>query len=122
VNRRRFERLVEQAVASLPAEVRGRIENVAVLVEDEPTDEQIAGTGLDPETDTLYGLYEGTPLSERGHDFAMSLPDRITLFYLPLVEDFPHPEDHREEIRDTIIHEVAHFLGLEEDEIDDLGY
>ncbi len=122
MNRRRFQRLVEQAIDSLPRDFRERIENVAVLIEEAPTDEQIAGAGLDPERDTLYGLYEGTPLSERTHDFAMELPDRITLFYGPLVEDFPHPDELREEIRATIVHEVAHFFGLEEDEIEDLGY
>lgn len=122
MDRARFQRLVTLAIDSLPPEVRDRIEGVAVLVEDEPTDEQIAGVGLDPDEDSLYGLYEGTPLPERGHDFAMQLPDRIFLFYGPLVADFPNPDELRDEIRDTIIHEVAHFYGLDDDEIGDLGF
>ncbi len=122
MNRSRFQRLVVAAIESLPRDVRERIEGVEIVVEDEPTDEQIESVGLDPEEETLYGLYEGTPLPERGHDFAMTLPDRILLFYGPLVEDFPDANELRDEIRATIVHEVAHFYGLDDDEIEDLGY
>lgn len=91
MNRGRFQRLVSEAIDALPREVRERIEGVAVILEDEPTDEQIERVGLDPRRDTIYGLYEGTPLPERGHDFAMHLPDRILVFRGPLERDFPHP-------------------------------
>ncbi len=70
----------------------------------------------------IFGLYEGSPLSERPHDFAMALPDRITLFYRPLVGAFGGPAEIREEIRRTVVHEVAHFVGLDDDEIELLGY
>lgn len=122
VDRRKFRRLVAEALDTLPGGVRVRMENVTVIIEEEPTDEQIAGAGLDPRLDTLFGLYEGSPLDERCHDFAMQLPDRITLFYRPMIECFHGPAEVREEIRRTIVHEVAHFLGLDDDEIERLGY
>jgi predicted Zn-dependent protease with MMP-like domain len=122
MTRRQFRRLVEKEVDSLPSPFRERMENVEIVIEDEPTDEQIASAGLDPEQDDLFGLYEGTPLPERGHDFAMALPDRIILFYLPLVETFDDEHELAREIRTTVIHEVAHFFGLDDDEIEDAGY
>ncbi len=122
MDRRKFRRLVAEALDTLPGAVRVRMENVLVVVDDGPTDEQIAGAGLDPRLDTIFGLYEGSPLDERTHDFGMQLPDRITLFYGPMIECFRSPAEIREEIRRTIVHEVAHFLGLDDDEIERLGY
>jgi len=122
VDRRKFRHLVAEALDTLPGEVRLRMVNVAVLIEEEPTAEQIEAVGLDPRRDLLFGLYEGSPLSESGHDRGMMLPDRITLFYRPLAESFRGPAQIREEIRRTIVHEVAHFLGLDDDEIEGLGY
>ncbi|MGH7802851.1 MAG: metallopeptidase family protein [Candidatus Binatia bacterium] len=122
MQRRRFRRLVEKTVDSLPATFRERMGNVEIVIEDEPTDEQIRSTGLDPEIETIFGLYEGTPLPERGHDYAMALPDRIILFYLPLIESFEDEHELAEEIRATVVHEVAHFFGMDDDEIEDLGY
>ena len=122
MDRRKFRRLIEEALDTLPGEIRVRMENVTVLVEEEPTPEQIQCAGLDSLQDTLFGFYEGSPLSERGHDFGMALPDRIILFYRPLVESCRSPAAIREEIRRTVVHEVAHFLGLGDDEIEDLGY
>jgi predicted Zn-dependent protease with MMP-like domain len=122
MDRRKFRRLIEEALDTLPGEIRIRMENVTVVVEEEPTDEQIEHAGLDPARDTLFGFYEGSPLTERGHDFGMALPDCITLFYRPLIESFRCPSEMREEIRRTVVHEVAHFLGLDDDEIERLGY
>ena len=122
MDRRKFHRLIEEALDTLPGEIRIRMENVTVVVEEEPTDDQIEHAGLDPAGDTLFGFYEGSPLSERSHDFAMVLPDRITLFYRPLIETFRCPSEIREQIRRTVVHEVAHFLGLDDDEIERLGY
>ncbi len=122
MDRRKFRRLVSEALDTLPGEVRIRMTNVAVIVADEPTYEQIAEVGLDPRQHTLFGLYEGCPISERRADFAMALPDRITLFYRPLVECYRSPAEVREQIRRTVVHEVAHFVGLDDDEIEDLGY
>ena len=122
MDRRKFRRLVSEALDTLPGEVRVRMTNVAVIVADEPTNEQIVGAGLDPRRETLFGLYEGCPLSERGMDFAMALPDRITLFYRPLVDCYRSPVEIREQIRRTVVHEVAHFVGFDDDDIEDLGY
>jgi predicted Zn-dependent protease with MMP-like domain len=106
----RFEEHVARAVASLPAELRAAIVNVEIDVEDEHPD--------DPD---LFGLYEGVPLPERG-DWAGALPDRIRIFRKPLVDSFRDPRELEEEIRITVLHELAHYFGLDEDRLDDLGY
>ena len=105
----RFEEHVERAIASLPDDLRAAIRNVEITVEDEHPD--------DPD---LFGLYEGVPLPERG-DWAGALPDRIRIFRLPLVESFPGPAELEQEIRITLLPEVAHDFGLAEDRLDDLG-
>ena len=122
MDRRKFRHLVEEALDTLPPEFRERVDNVEILVEDEPSPAQIKTAGLDPNEDTLFGLYEGVPLTEREHNFAMALPDRITIFYRPLAESFQSAAEIREQIRVTVIHEIAHFFGMDEDEIEDLGY
>ena len=106
----RFEQRVEHVLESLPADLRTAIRNIEISVEDEHPD--------DPD---LFGLYEGVPLPERG-DWAGSLPDRIRIFRLPLVESFPDPAELEEEIRITVLHELAHYFGLDEDQLSDLGY
>ena len=105
-----FEERVELVLRSLPAELREAIRNVEITVEDEHPD--------DPD---LFGLYEGVPLTERG-DWAGSLPDRIRIFRRPLVESFPDPPELEAEIRVTVLHEVAHYFGIDEDRLEDLGY
>jgi predicted Zn-dependent protease with MMP-like domain len=92
---------------------------VAVVIEDWPSDEQMTENDLDQD-DTLYGLYEGVPRTEWAADWAMS-PNRITLFRVPLEEDFPDPLDLAEEVRVTVIHELAHHLGIDDDRLDELG-
>jgi predicted Zn-dependent protease with MMP-like domain len=106
----RFEQHVARAVESLPPELRAAIRNVEIAVEDEHPD--------DPD---LFGLYEGVPLTERG-DWAGSLPDRIRIFRRPLVESFPDRDELEAEIRITVLHEVAHYFGIDEDRLEDLGY
>jgi predicted Zn-dependent protease with MMP-like domain len=105
-----FEEHVARALASLPSELRDAIRNVEISVEDEHPDEP-----------DLYGLYEGVPLTERG-DWAGELPDRIRVFRLPLVESFSDPAELEEEIRITVLHEVAHYFGIDEERLDDLGF
>jgi predicted Zn-dependent protease with MMP-like domain len=121
MTRKEFRRLVTEVLETLPAEFASRLENVEVVVEDEPTDEQIRGAGLDPELDTLFGLYEGTPLELRGHEYA-ALPDKISIFYLPIVETCTSTAEIRDEIRTTVLHEVAHFFGFDDEELDEWGY
>jgi predicted Zn-dependent protease with MMP-like domain len=122
MNRRRFREVVQEALHGLPPEFAARMENVEVVIEDEPTPEQLEAEGLDPDEETLFGLYEGVPLPDREHNFGMTLPDRITLFYLPLVESFDSVDEIRHQIRITVVHEIAHFFGMDDDEIEDLGY
>lgn len=106
----RFEEHVERALASLPPELRAAVRNVEISIEDEHPD--------DPD---LLGLYEGVPLPERG-DWAGALPDRIRIFRVPLEESFPNPAELEREIRITVLHELAHYFGIDEERLDDLGY
>ena len=92
---------------------------MAIVIDDEPTRDQLAENDLDPD-DTLYGLYEGVPRTEYGADWIVA-PNRITLFRLPLEEDFPDPDDLANEVRITVIHELAHHLGIDDDRLGELG-
>ncbi len=121
VSRERFERLVVEALVSIPEPLRARMENVAVVVEGWPTPDHLAGAGLDEE-DLLFGLYEGTPLTERGVVAEAVLPDKITIFQGPLEEACASEEEIREEVRTTIVHEVAHHFGFDEERLAELGY
>ena len=116
---RAFEQLVDRALAAIPEPYRQALGEVAVLIEDEPTPEQLEENELEP-WDTMYGLYEGVPRTDYGADWAAS-PNRITLFRLPLQEDFPDPRDLEDEVRLTVLHELAHHLGIDDDRLDQLG-
>ena len=120
MNRKRFENLVRQAMDELPQEFRERLENVAVIVEDNPSDELLERMEI-PEEDTLFGLYEGTPLTERGFESPL-YPDRIWIFQRPIEEECDSEKEIKEEIKVTIVHEVAHFFGLDDDYLEELGY
>ena len=111
-----------EAIDSIPEHLHRRIENVEVVVEDEPDEETLIDMGLDPEADTLFGLYQGTPISERGASFGNALPDRIVIYYLPLTDVFADEYHLRREIRRTVIHEIGHYFGLSDREIRGMGY
>lgn len=121
VSRRRFDRLVEEALSAIPEVLRSRMDNVEIVVEEQPTREQVEGAGLDSD-DLLFALYEGTPLIERGVLSEPLLPDKITIFRAPLLEACDSEEEIRDEVRKTVIHEVAHHFGFDEARIADLGY
>ncbi len=115
-----FDRLVDRAIASIPTRFRTALDGVAVVIADEPTPEQLRENGLGRE-ETLYGLYEGVPLDEWGGDW-LPVPTRILIFRLPLEEDFPDPDDLADEVRITVLHELAHHLGIhDEDRLRELG-
>jgi len=116
---RPFEQLVERALASIPMPFAAALEEVAVVIEDAPTPEQLRDNELDPD-DWLYGLYEGVPRTEWGADWAAT-PNKISLFRFPLEADFADPEDLEEEVRITVIHELAHHLGIDDDRLHELG-
>jgi predicted Zn-dependent protease with MMP-like domain len=105
-----FDDHVRAALDELPPDLAAALENVAVVVEDENPD--------DPD---LLGLYHGVPLPERG-DVAGMLPDKISIYRIPLQESFPEPDDLRQEIRITVLHELAHYFGLNEEQIARFGY
>ena len=106
-----FEEHVRAALDGLPPRVARALDNVAVVVRDEHPD--------DPD---LFGLYEGVPLPERGERYAGELPDRITVYRVPLEESFPDPVELEHEIRVTVLHELAHYFGIDEERIAELGY
>jgi predicted Zn-dependent protease with MMP-like domain len=105
-----FDDQVRAALDELPPHLAAALKNVAVVVEDE-----------NPEDPDLLGLYHGVPLPERG-DMAGALPDKISIYRIPLEESFPDPAELGSEIRITVLHELAHYFGLDEDRIADLGY
>jgi len=114
-----WEKLVADGVAALDERYRDRIANVAILLEEEPSDEVRTREGLG-EGETLLGLYQGIPLSERGDGYGigMTLPDTITLFTKPILEEAEDTDnDVARVVRETIWHEFGHYFGLDEDEV-----
>lgn len=121
LSRARFEALVVRALETIPEPIRIRMENVDVVIEAWPTAQQYAALGLDP-GDLLFGLYEGTPLVERDITADPLLPDKITIFRGPLEAACRTEDEIAEEVRKTVIHEVAHHFGLDEERLEELGY
>jgi len=117
---RPFEDLVADALDALPADIQRLLENVAVVIDDEPSREQLSETGMLP-GQSLYGLYEGVSPVVYGADFA-PFPNKITLFRLILEEDFPDPADLAREVQRTVIHELAHHAGISDEDLDRRGY
>jgi predicted Zn-dependent protease with MMP-like domain len=117
MTRAAFERLVAEALTLIPRRFRREMKNLALVVESEPSAELLAEMEIEP-PDSLYGLYQGTPLPERTWGFGNALPDRITLFQRPIEEDSEDEDDIRAVIGETLIHEVGHYFGLSEEEIE----
>ena len=114
-----FRELLVEAIDSIPRKFAREIDNVAILIEDEPSDELLEELGMDPEVDTLLGLYEGTPLPERStHGYVNQLPDRITLFKGTIEDECDGDEDEIiVAIGETLIHELGHYFGMSEEQI-----
>ena len=121
LSRKRFERLVTEALKEIPAELRGALDNIAVAVDDWPSREQLEAAGVGDD-DLLFGFYHGTPLPERSPMEPYSLPDLITIFQGPLEEACETEEEIRDEIRRTVVHEIAHYFGFDEERLAELGY
>lgn len=111
-----FLEIAEGSLAELPQEIADLLDNVAIVIEDWPEASSAYGS------ETLYGLYEGVPLTERDSGYNAVLPDRITIYRGPLQRDFESGGDLEEQIRITVIHEVAHHFGFDEDQLKDLGW
>ena len=122
MNHHEIRKQVLQVIEKLPRQFREQLDNVEIVVDHRPSEDLLRAEGLDPRHDTLYGIYEGVPLPERSLLDPPLLPDKITIFAEPLLQDFPEPEELREEIRLTVLHEIAHYFGMDDDEIEDLGY
>jgi predicted Zn-dependent protease with MMP-like domain len=109
-----FEALVERALRRLPRQFKDRITNVAVVVEDWADDETLEELGIAP-PDTLYGLYRGTDLTRRDSSYGNVLPDTIHIYQGPIEEDCDDPDEMAELVLDTVIHEIGHYFGLDDD-------
>ena len=117
MNRPEFEQLVADALASIPRRFRRALSNIAIVVEDEPSAQLLHEMEIEP-PDTLFGLYQGTPLTERSWGYGNVLPDRIVLFQGPIEDDAEDEDDVVVSIGETLIHEVGHYFGLSEEEIE----
>jgi predicted Zn-dependent protease with MMP-like domain len=114
-----FEQLVAEALATIPMPFAAALDEVAVVIEDEPTSDQLSENEI-ADGSSLYGIYEGVPRTEWGADWVAS-PNKISLFRLPLEADFPDPDDLADEVWVTVVHELAHHLGIDDDRLGDLG-
>lgn len=121
ISREEFEQLVADALATLPPQILSRMENVAITVQEWPSRYQLDSSGVPPGS-TLFGLYQGVPLTLRSSHYGMVTPDRITIFRGPLTRYFATPEAIAEQVRKTVVHEIAHHFGMGEAQIARLGY
>lgn len=114
-----FEELVRQALDALPAQFLERMDNVDVLVEDLPSEHVVREMGLTAE-ETLYGLYQGVPLTDR-EGYNLTLPDTITIYQGPIEEDCESVAEVVAQVRDTVVHEVAHHFGISDEQLEEWG-
>lgn len=121
ISREEFEALVDEAMASLPPALHDRISNVAIVVETAPSPAQLRHSRVAP-GNTLLGLYEGIPLTQRTSHYGNVVPDKITLFRAPIEAAAGYdPARIREQVRRTVIHEIAHHFGIDDDRLEELG-
>ena len=114
MTRRQFEALVEKALRRLPKPFKDKIENIAVVVEDWADDETLKDLEIEP-PDTLYGLYRGVDLTRRDSAYGNVLPDTITIYQGPIEEDCADEAEMAELVRDTVVHELGHYFGLDDE-------
>ena len=119
MNRRQFEALVADALASIPRRFRKAMQNIAIVVEDEPAQDLLDDMEIEP-PDTLLGLYQGTPLTERTSAYGNVLPDRVLIFQGPHERAADDEDDLVVAIGETLIHEIGHYFGLSEEEIEEI--
>jgi predicted Zn-dependent protease with MMP-like domain len=109
--RLRFEKTVQKVALTLPSAIRSALDNVAIVIEDAPPSD----------SETVFGLYEGIPVSERGSHYTLVIPDRIILYRIALEGEYGEGAELERQIRVTLLHEIGHHLGLDEGEIDRMG-
>jgi predicted Zn-dependent protease with MMP-like domain len=117
MTRAEFERHVTDALATIPKRFRSAMRNIAIVVEDEPARELLREMEIEP-PDTLFGLYQGVPLTDRRWDYGNALPDRILIFKGPHERDAENDDDLIASIGETLIHEIGHYFGLSEEQIE----
>ncbi len=116
-----FEAITAAAMDELPAKLLNALENVVVTVADQPDPDDLAEAGLEP-NEEVYGLYVGIPLTQRTTGYTMVVPDRITLYKVPLERDFRDPDELRAQIRRTVLHEIGHAYGMDEQALAEQGF
>ena len=119
MDRSRFQRLVEEALREIPRRFRSAMQNVAVIVEDEPSPQILEEMEIEP-PDSLFGLYQGTPLPNRGWGYGNALPDRISIYQGPIEEACEDDDEIRDCVAETVIHEFGHYFGIDEDQIEEI--
>ena len=120
MDRQAFRELVEEAIDTIPLKFARQVRNLAIVIEDEPSDELLDEMEIE-DGDSLLGLYQGTPLSERGFGYGNALPDRITLFQFTIEDDCDDDENQIViAIGETLIHELGHYFGMTEEQIMDI--
>lgn len=117
---REFEDVVREALETLPEMFRERLQNIAVIVQEVPTPSQAGRVGATD--DTLFGLYEGIPFGERGSHYSGALPDKITIFKRPIERACRNRADMIRCIQETVLHEVGHFFGFSDEQLEEMGY
>lgn len=120
MERARFISLVRQALRDLPEPFRSHAKSVDIVVKRRPTPSDIEEAGLAP-GESMYGFYRGIPLTQRDSGYNLVAPDIIDIYQEPLEEDFPDEADLVEEIRTTVLHELGHFFGIDDDRLEELG-
>jgi predicted Zn-dependent protease with MMP-like domain len=116
-----FKRIARDAITSIPEEFQPYLKDVAIVVEPYASDELLKSLGV-PESEDIYGLYEGVSLIERNESDAPQLPPRIILYFEPFMEDCESEEEMIHEIQTTVLHEIGHHFGLDEERLTELGY
>ena len=116
MERTEFEKLVEEGMEQIPEDFLAKLENVAVVVEDEPNSEQLKKVNL-AKNQTLFGLYEGVPQTHRGPNYGMTLPDKITIFQKPIESFCRNDDEIRKQVAETVWHEIAHYFGTDEKKV-----
>lgn len=119
MTREAFARLVEEALRDIPRRFRAAMQNVALVIEDVPPPDVLEEMEIEP-GDTLFGLYQGTPLPQRGWGYGNALPDRISIYQRPIVEACVDDDEIRDCVAETVIHEFGHYFGMSEEEIEEI--
>ncbi|MBI3967724.1 MAG: metallopeptidase family protein [Chloroflexi bacterium] len=121
LSRARFEQIVARALDTLPPEIQSQMQNVEVVVAERPTAAELREAGLGP-NESMYGFYRGVPLTDRTSSYGFALPDKISIYRQTLLEDFRTDRELLREIRRTVVHEIAHHFGIDDDRLTELGY